>query len=86
MAYKVYVIQNAQGRFYIGLSENVEVRLNQHNEGVSTWTRNKGPWSLVWTSHEMALSEARKFENNLKAQKGGLGFFKITGLRSSSGP
>ena len=28
--YQVYVIQNSEGRFYIGLSENVETRLIQH--------------------------------------------------------
>lgn len=28
----------------------------------------------------MSLTEARKLENILKRQKGGVGFFKITGL------
>jgi len=85
-AYQVYVIQNEEGRFYIGMSEDVEVRLQQHNEGVSKWTRNRGPWKLVWTSEAMSISEARKFENHLKAQKGGAGFTALTGLsRSSSG-
>ena len=37
--YQVYVIQNAASRYYIGMSENVENRLQQHNQGVSQWTR-----------------------------------------------
>jgi predicted GIY-YIG superfamily endonuclease len=81
--YRVYVIQNSEGRFYIGLSENVETRLIQHNAGVSTWTRGRGPWSLVWTSSGMTLKDARQLEKLLKGQKGGDGFFRMTGLKRS---
>ena len=63
-----------------GLSENVEARLAQHNDGMSKWTKGKGPWSLVWTSEAMSLSEARKLENHLKRQGRGSGFYAITGL------
>ncbi|GEP43349.1 GIY-YIG nuclease family protein [Brevifollis gellanilyticus] len=78
--YFVYVIQNDGGRFYIGLSDDVERRLVDHNSGVSTWTRHRGPWKLVWTSAPMSLTDARKVENLLKAQKGGDGFYRLTGL------
>ena len=84
-AYRVYVIQNPDGRFYIGISENVDVRVSQHNEGVSTWTKHRGPWLLRWTSEAMSITEARKLENFLKRQKGGDGFYRITGLARSSG-
>ena len=77
MAYRVYVIVNSLGRRYIGLSENPLVRLEQHNAGVSRWTRGKGPWEIAWTSNAMSLSEARKLENRLKKQKGGNGLFPI---------
>jgi putative endonuclease len=83
--YQVYVIRNAAGKFYIGLSENVQIRLQQHNQGVSKWTRHRGPWSLAWTSGSLTLSEARKLENQLKRQKGGRGFRELTGLSNSSG-
>jgi putative endonuclease len=63
--YRVYVLKNPNGKFYIGLSEDVSKRLEQHNQGVSKWTRNRGPWSLVWTSERLALSTARKLENRL---------------------
>ena len=85
LIYQVYVLRNPSGKFYIGLSENVETRLDQHNTGVSKWTRNRGPWTLAWTSDRLTLSDARKLENHLKRQKGGLGFYKITGLARSSG-
>jgi len=72
--YQVYVLQNPSGRYYIGLSEDVPKRLQQHNQGLSHWTRSRGPWSLLWTSPPMTLSQARKLENLLKRQKGGTGF------------
>ena len=33
VSYRVYVIQNREGRFYIGLSDDVGRRINQHNAG-----------------------------------------------------
>jgi len=83
--YRVYVIQNSEGRFYIGLSEDVNCRLAEHNDRVSKWTQGKGPWSLLWTSEAMSLSDARKYENRLKRQKGGAGFYRLTGLQRSPG-
>jgi predicted GIY-YIG superfamily endonuclease len=80
VAYRVYVIQNPDGKFYVGLSDNVARRIQQHNFGESRWTRGKGPWILIWQSEEMNLSDARKRELLLKKQKGGDGFYKMIGL------
>ena len=85
MIYRVYVIQNRAGKFYIGLSDEVERRIEQHNVGVSKWTRGKGPWTLIWQSGDMNLSDARKLELSLKRQKGGDGFYRIIG-KVRSGP
>src|SRR5256885_3039012 len=46
--YQVYILQNVARKLYIGLSENVTARLDQHNSGVSHWTCSRGPWSLLW--------------------------------------
>lgn len=73
MGYRVYIIENGAGKLYIGLSENVENRLFQHNTGDSKYTKGKGPWKLIWTSTEMSLGDARKLENKMKRQKGGAG-------------
>ena len=85
MVYRVYVLQNPAGRFYIGLSEDVAVRLKQHDSGVSQWTRSRGPWTLAWTSEAMSFPAARKLEIWLKRQKGGTGFFSHTGLVRRNG-
>jgi predicted GIY-YIG superfamily endonuclease len=82
--YQVYVLQNQRGQFYIGLSENISARLEQHNNGVSKWTAKRGPWVLVWASSAVPLSEARRLEIHLKKQKAGAGFFAFTGLKKSS--
>jgi putative endonuclease len=79
-AYRVYALQNRERNFYIGLSDDVARRIDQHNLGLSKWTRGKGPWKLVWEGESMNLSKARKLELLLKRQKGGEGFYRLTGL------
>jgi putative endonuclease len=74
VTYRVYIIQNRDGKFYIGVSDDLHRRVAQHNASESKWTRGKGPLSLVWQSAEMNLSDARKLELLLKRQKGGEGF------------
>ncbi|MGA3169603.1 MAG: GIY-YIG nuclease family protein [Chthoniobacteraceae bacterium] len=83
MEYRVYVLRNPNGKLYVGLSADIAVRLDQHNRGESKWTKDKGPWTLLWTCEAMSLSDARKLENLLKRQKGGKGLYTITGLPMS---
>jgi putative endonuclease len=78
-SYRVYVLQNPAGRFYIGFSENMTLRIQQHNTGLTRSTRSKGPWELAWQSDALALADARKLELDLKRQKGGNGFYQKTG-------
>ncbi len=82
-AYCVYVLQNREGRFYVGLTDDLPRRIDQHNSGVSRWTKGRGPWVLRWQSKELPLGDARRLENALKRQKGGSGFYKMTGLPGS---
>jgi len=81
--YQVYILNNSADRSYIGLSQDPERRLTQHNNGLSKWTRGRGPWRLEWTSAPMSLGEARKLENLLKRQKGGVGLVKLKDLHGS---
>jgi hypothetical protein len=39
---------------------------------------------MVWTSEGVTFSEARKLELLLKRQKGGAGFYRLTGLSRGS--
>jgi len=80
VVYRVYVIENREGRFYIGLADDVARRVEQHNAGQSRWTKGRGPWKIVWQSEELSPTDARKLENRLKRQGRGKGFYAITGL------
>ncbi len=77
VVYYVYVIKCDAGRHYIGLTENIDKRLAQHNNGISKWTSRYKNWRLIYQEEFATLSEARKRENFIKRQKGGKGFFKI---------
>ena len=80
--YFVYVLWSPSGRrFYIGISEDPENRLEQHNstEGRG-WSARHRPWTLVYTEKCSDYTTAKKRENELKKQKGGNGFFEKTGL------
>ena len=47
--YFAYVLWSDSRRcFYIGVTENVEQRLADHNTGISKWTKGKGPWEVVF--------------------------------------
>ena len=82
--YRVYVLRNPLGKSYVGLSDDVPRRLEQHNRGESRWTKNHRPWTLVWHSEDLSLTDARKLENRLKRQGRGKGFYSITGLLRNS--
>jgi len=81
--YSVYILQNPDGKKYIGVTEDVQTRVKQHNTGVSTWTRYRGPWLLVWQRDRLFLNDARKLEMLLKRQHGGDGLYRLTGLSRS---
>ena len=79
--YYVYVLWSDCGhRFYIGVSENPEKRLQQHNLNRRGWSARFAPWRLVYSHSYPDYSAARRQELQLKAQKGGQGFWKMTGL------
>src|SRR5215471_14371658 len=77
-AYRVYVLQNAEGRFYVGLTDDFARSLQQHNDGESQWTKARGPWHCAWQSANLWSTEARKLENWLKRQRRGRDFYTIT--------
>jgi putative endonuclease len=79
--YFVYVLwSSSASRFYIGISEDPDARLLQHNAGDSKWTSKYDSWELVHVEPCENYSEARKRELLLKKQKGGTGFYTLTGL------
>jgi len=66
----VYVLQSVPtGRYYIGSTRDVMIRLTQHNSGKTASTRNYRPWKLVHTEELPTPREARQKEFQIKAWK-----------------
>jgi putative endonuclease len=66
----VYILQSeVDESFYIGFTESLEKRVNQHNNGESNYTSRKMPWKLVYFEELITKKEAIKREKFLKAQK-----------------
>jgi len=69
MYYCYILFSKSINKHYIGITENVYQRLNDHNTGISKWTKNNGPWVLVWQKEFPNLSEhvnLRTFLNDKK--------------------
>jgi predicted GIY-YIG superfamily endonuclease len=54
MSWYVYVLQNEEGRHYVGSTGRTpQLRLAEHNAGLNRWTRAHKPWRLLyWEVYE----------------------------------
>ena len=68
--YNVYVIQSETGQSYIGQTQNLEKRLQQHNLGKSGYTRRGKNWRLVYSEEFSTRKKALLREAELKTSKG----------------
>lgn len=70
MFYTYILISVSSGNLYIGHTENLERRLEEHNsDKKSTFTSKKGPWKIIFRKEFENRGEAMKFENYLKKLK-----------------
>ena len=70
MAYTVYIIYSIKlDKYYIGYTENISMRLSQHNEGISSFTSKATDWVLKYTEVFMSREEAHKRELAIKSKK-----------------
>lgn len=68
----VYILQNLQGRFYIGQTGDLPSRLHSHNRTdliFGKYTRMNGPWSLVWSEEHPTRAAAMAREKQIKSMK-----------------
>ena len=70
MPYYVYVLQNPQGRLYVGHTNNLERRLDEHQQGLSGWAGKRRPWQLVHHEKFLKRSEAMRRERQFKSGHG----------------
>src|SRR3990167_8274650 len=80
LMYTVYILTSQKsGHHYIGTTSNIAERLRHHNSGANRSTRNKGPWSVVYSEEYNNKSDAWKREQQIKSYKGGNAFKKLIG-------
>jgi putative endonuclease len=64
---KVYIIHsNKLDKYYVGSTQDIEVRLYKHNTGASKFTKSGSPWRLITTIDCENRSEAIKLEMKIK--------------------
>lgn len=69
--YYVYIIQNQKDRsYYIGSTEDLKRRLQEHNRGDVRYTKSRTPWELRWYCAFMDKKKALDFEKYLKQGSG----------------
>jgi putative endonuclease len=71
MGCSVYILRSEKsGRYYCGISSDVQGRVRQHNDPAYTLTRTtkrfEGPWLLVWSKRFASRSDAMKEERSIK--------------------
>jgi putative endonuclease len=70
MTYSVYIIYSTKlDKYYVGYSENVDTRLVQHNEGISTFTSKANDWQLMHCESFPTRETAQKREREIKNKK-----------------
>ena len=72
-----YILENAEGRHYIGSCSNIGLRLEQHNKNCVSSTKNKGPFRVIYKEEFNIKSDALKRENEIKSYKGNSKFKKL---------
>ena len=63
------IYSSSRNLYYKGYSMRPYIRLLEHNEGKSRYTKDKGPWELVFLQVFSTKTEALKREKSLKQFK-----------------
>jgi putative endonuclease len=83
--YYVYVLKSIDHyRFYVGMTENLERRLNEHNIGKTKSTKAWRPWKVFFSEVYDTRELARQREKYLKSGYGKQ-WIKEKWSRSSAG-
>jgi predicted GIY-YIG superfamily endonuclease len=68
----VYILKSLKdsGRYYTGLTDDLEARLNKHNEGACSHTAKHRPWRIETAIAFRSPEKAATFEKYLKSHSG----------------
>ena len=66
----VYILYSKSiNQYYVGQTQNIEVRLEQHNSSRSKSTKKANDWILVYEEMFNSRSEAMNREKEIKSKK-----------------
>ena len=69
--YKIYALYSRKiDRVYIGQTQDLDKRLQEHLEGVSIYTKRTDDWVLIYTEEHQTRGGAMKREKQLKSARG----------------
>ena len=71
MFYYIYLLQSLKNdTLYIGFTENLRKRLQEHNRGLNFSTKPFKPWKLIHYEAYLNEKDARRREKYLKTSQG----------------
>jgi len=69
--YRVYVLKSKSAKkSYVGHTNDLQRRLNEHNSGKASFTKTYTPWELVHKESFQSRKEAIEQEKFLKSKSG----------------
>jgi putative endonuclease len=70
-----YILQSIKdNKYYIGSTGDLDLRVAQHNAGVTKSTRHRSPFKLIHFEKFASKSESLRRELQIKSYKGGEAF------------
>ena len=67
MSFHAYMLECADGSFYVGHTDNIDARFSQHAAGEgAAWTKNRLPVKLAWSESFGTRDEAFTAERKVK--------------------
>ena len=78
MIYFVYILQSLKdSNYYIGVTSDLQKRINYHNSGRQRSTKHRIPFKLIYFEELSDKTLALKREKQIKSYKGGNAFKKL---------
>jgi putative endonuclease len=66
-----YIIKSKKDdKWYTGYTQNLRKRFSDHNNGLSTWTKGRGPFTIIYYEACINKEDARSRELFLKSGMG----------------
>ncbi|MBU9888247.1 MAG: GIY-YIG nuclease family protein [Candidatus Omnitrophica bacterium] len=76
----IYILQSDKsGRYYVGYTENLEKRVQEHNSGKTKSLKAHLPVRVICVEKRLTKQDAYRRERQIKSYKGGEAFKRLLG-------